>query len=82
MKIPVPLVVSSRGYAILADCGCLMTFDSRTNTAVWTLGCVEQVDLYVLTGTMDEIVAAYRDLTGRAAALPDWAFGYLQSKEK
>ncbi len=82
MKIPVPLVVSSRGYAILADCGCLMTFDSRTDTAVWTLCCVEQADLYVLTGSMDEIVAAYRDLTGRAAALPNWAFGYWQSKEK
>ena len=82
MKIPMPMFVSSRGYAILADCGCLMTFDSREDVAVWTLECVQQVDLYVLQGTMDEIVASYRQLTGRAAPLPDWALGYWQSKER
>lgn len=82
MKIPVPMVVSSLGYAILVDSGCLMTFDSREDTAVWTLECVDQVVFYVLNGSMDEIVAAYRELTGRAATLPDWAFGYWQSKEK
>ena len=59
-----------------------MTFDSRTDIAVWTLECVKQADLYILLGSMDEIVAAYRDLTGRAARLPDWSFGYWQSKEK
>ena len=82
MRIPIPMVVSSKGYAVLADCGCLMTFDSRGNQAIWTLECVEQVVLYVISGSMDEIVAAYRRLTGTAAALPDWAFGYWQSKEK
>lgn len=82
MKIPIPMVVSSKGYAVLVDCGCLMTFDSRGNQLIWTLECVEQVVLYVITGSMDDIVAAYRKLTGTAALLPDWVFGYWQSKEK
>lgn len=82
MKIPMPVLVSSRGYAILADCGCLMTFDARYDIAVWTLECVQCVDLYVITGSMDEIVAGLRELTGRAAPLPAWCFGYWQSKEK
>lgn len=82
MKIPLPLVISSRGYGLLVDCGCLMKFDSRTDTAVWTLRCVTQADIYFLTGSVDEMIASYRELTGRAAALPNWAFGYWQSKEK
>lgn len=82
MRIAVPMVVSSLGYAILADCGCLMTLDGWENPAVWTLECVEQADLYILQGSMDEIVAAYRKLTGRASPMPDWVWGYWQSKEK
>ena len=82
MKIPVPMVVSSRGYAVFVDCGCLMTLDARENEVTWILECVDQVTLYVLTGSMDQIVGAYRKLTGRAAELPAWAFGYWQSKEK
>ena len=30
---------------------------------------------------MDEIIAGYRLLTGKAVMLPKWAFGYVQSKE-
>ena len=33
-------------------------------------------------GTMDGVVKEYRYLTGKAAMLPKWAFGYLQSQER
>ncbi len=41
------------------------------------------VDYYFVAGrTMDEIVAGYRRLTGKATLLPKWAFGFWQSRER
>jgi alpha-D-xyloside xylohydrolase len=41
------------------------------------------VDYYFVTGgTMDDIVAGYRRLTGKATMLPKWAFGFWQSRER
>lgn len=82
MKIPMPMFVSSLGYGVFFDCACLMVFDDRGETTRITLECVEQVDFYVITGRMDEIIAGFRTLTGRASPLPLWAFGYMQSKER
>ena len=82
MKIPMPMYVSTRGYGVLFDCSCLMVFDDRDGAGKLTLKCVEQVDYYVITGSLDAIIAGYRELTGRASAMPDWVWGYWQSKEK
>ncbi len=82
MRIPMPMYVSTRNYGVLFDCACLMIFDDRGGAAKLTLECVDQVDCYVIYGAMDEIIAGYRELTGRAAAMPDWVWGYWQSKEK
>lgn len=81
MRIAMPMFVSSKGYGVLVDAACLMRFDGG-DLAELTLECVQQVDLYVMQGSMDEIVAAYRELTGRAAPMPDWMLGYVQSKER
>jgi alpha-D-xyloside xylohydrolase len=41
------------------------------------------IDYYFVAGeTMDEIVAGYRKLTGKATMLPKWAFGFWQSRER
>lgn len=41
------------------------------------------VDYYLVAGDhMDEVVAGYRHLTGRAPIPPRWAFGYWQSRER
>ncbi len=83
MRIPIPFFVSSQGYGILFDCGCLMTFNDDERGSYLYLDTVEQLDYYVIAGdSMDEIVAGFRKLTGRAAMLPKWAFGYVQSKER
>lgn len=82
MRAPIPMFVSSRGYAVLFNCTCLMTMDDTGESCVVTLECVEQADLFVLYGSMDEIIAAYRTLTGRAAEMPEWILGYWQSKER
>ena len=41
------------------------------------------IDYYFVAGdSMDEIVGGYRRLTGKAAMLPKWAFGFWQSRER
>ncbi len=82
MKIPMPMFVSSGGYGVLFNCACLMIFDDRGDTCKITLECADQLDFFVISGTMDEIVAGYRMLTGRAASMPEWVMGYWQSKER
>jgi len=82
MKTPMPMFVSSRGYAVLFNCACLMVFDDTSDLCQITLECVDQLDFYVIYGTMDQIIAGYRRLTGTATEMPDWVLGYWQSKEK
>lgn len=77
MRIPVPFVYSPDGWAIYADCGCLMTLKKDT----LTLDSVPYGNFYLIEGNGDACIAAFRKLTGAAAMLPRWAFGYLQSKE-
>lgn len=81
MRIPMPFFQSDKKYGILADCGCLMTF-SEDKEAVLTLDSVEQLDYYFIAGdSADEVVKGFRFLTGKAAMLPKWAYGFVQSKE-
>jgi len=83
MRIPIPFFISDKGYGVLIDCGCLMTFNDDERGSYIFLKCVEQLDFYVIYGdTFDEIIAGFRTLTGKATMLPKWAFGYVQSKER
>ena len=40
------------------------------------------VDYTVFVGSADEIVAAYRELTGEAPLMPRWALGYIHCRER
>jgi alpha-D-xyloside xylohydrolase len=41
------------------------------------------VDYYFIPGTsMDDVIAGYRDLTGKAPILPKWAYGFWQSRQR
>lgn len=82
MKIPMPMFVSSLGYGVLFNCACLMVFDDTEEVCKISFECVDQLDFYVISGSMDDIVAGYRRLTGPVSPMPDWVFGYWQSKEK
>ena len=41
-----------------------------------------QVDYTVFVGSPDEIIAAYRELTGPAPLMPSWALGYIHCRER
>jgi alpha-D-xyloside xylohydrolase len=40
------------------------------------------VDYTVFTGTPDEIIATYRELTGACPMMPTWALGYIHCRER
>ena len=41
------------------------------------------IDYYFVAGEdIDETIAGYRDLTGKAVLLPDWAYGFWQSRQR
>jgi alpha-D-xyloside xylohydrolase len=52
------------------------------DTSLWSeVG--DAIDYYFVYGPeLDQVVAGYRALTGQASMLPDWAFGFWQSKNK
>ncbi len=83
MRIPMPWLLSSRRYAILFDCGSLMTFNDDERGSYVFLDTVRQLDYYFLAGdSFDDLIRGSRYLTGKASMLPKWAFGYVQSKER
>ncbi|AEH38962.1 glycoside hydrolase family 31 protein [Halopiger xanaduensis] len=82
-KVAMPVFVSTQGYGLLFDSYSLSTFhDDRHGTYFWS-ECVDELDFYVVYGpAFDEIVSGFRQLTGTAAMLPKWSYGYVQSKER
>lgn len=82
-QIAVPMLVSTLGYGILMDTYSPLIFsDTERGTYIYS-EVSEELDFYFMNGsTMEGVVKEYRYLTGKAAMLPKWAFGYLQSQER
>jgi len=83
MKIAVPMLVSSKGYGILLATGSPAIFnDTRYGSYLYTEADI-QMDYYFIAGeSFDSIISGYRFLTGTAAMLPLWAYGFIQSQER
>lgn len=83
MKAVVPMLVSTRGYGVLIDCGSLMLFRDSALGAEWWCDAVDELDYYLLGGgSFDAVTRSYFGLTGPAPMLPKWSLGYVQSKER
>jgi alpha-D-xyloside xylohydrolase len=41
-----------------------------------------QLDYTVFAGNGDQVISSYRRLTGEAPMLPEWAFGFIQCRER
>jgi len=83
MKIAIPLLLSTNGYGILLSTGSPAIFsDTQYGSYLYTEA-DHQMDYYFIAGeNFDRIIKGYRILTGKAAMLPKWAFGYMQSQER
>jgi len=83
MNINVPLLLTSRGYALLFDNPHPGTFDlGAQNPSTFSYEAEGgELSYFVLAGkSMAEQLADYTWLTGRPPMPPKWALGYLQSK--
>lgn len=83
MKIAIPVLLSSKGYAIVFDIACMFVFEEKNNCMIFDFDAVNEITYYVIYGkNFDELIHGIRSLSGKAMMLPKWAFGYVQSKER
>ena len=84
MKAVVPVLVSTKGWGILFDMGCMMAFhDDEQGSYLWA-ECADELDYYFFygDGSYATCMEKYRLLTGETPMLPRYALGYIQSKER
>ena len=82
--IAIPLLVSSKGYAIFWNTASFSYVDNRFPLELNLESmAAPQIDYYVLYGPqMDAILHQYRSMTGHAPLFPEWAYGLFQSKDR
>jgi len=82
--VAIPLLVSSKGYAILWNTASFGYIDNRFPLELnLEAMAVPQIDYYILYGPqLDNIIHEYRSMTGHAPLLPEWAYGFFQSKDR
>ncbi len=82
-KIAIPFLLSSYGYGILMNTDSILTFNDNEFGTGFSTEADDCLDYFFLYGEKaDGCIAEYRKLTGKAAMLPKWAFGYIQSQER
>jgi alpha-D-xyloside xylohydrolase len=81
--VAIPLLLSSKGYAILWNTASFSYMDNRFPLDLsFHSAAGDQVDYYLIYGPeMDQIVHQYRAMTGHAPLFPQWAYGLFQSKD-
>jgi alpha-D-xyloside xylohydrolase len=82
--VAIPLLVSSRGYALLWNTASFSYMDNRFPLEFQFASLAgDAIDYYLIYGPeMDQIIHAYRTMTGHSPMLPKWAFGFFQSKDR
>lgn len=83
LKIAAPVILSSKGWALLNNCCCAQIFHDDAFGSYISADCAEEMDYFVIFGPeFDQLVGGIRYLTGDAPMLPRWTLGYVQSKER
>jgi alpha-D-xyloside xylohydrolase len=82
--VAIPLLLSSKGYAILWNTASFSYVDNRFPLELnFESMAVPQIDFFVLYGPeFDSIIHEYRSLTGHAPLFAEWAYGLFQSKDR
>ncbi|HEY2455737.1 MAG TPA: TIM-barrel domain-containing protein, partial [Candidatus Acidoferrum sp.] len=83
-NISIPLLLSSNGYGIFWNNGSRGRFNNRFVHALYLSSeAADAVDYYFIYGPeFDQIISAYRELTGTAPLFGKWAYGYWQCKNR
>lgn len=82
--VAIPLLVSSKGYAVMWNTASLTDVDNRFPTELsFKTMAGDAVDYYLIYGPeLDEVIHQYRNLTGHTPLFPKWAYGFFQSKDR
>ncbi|MGA3129413.1 MAG: TIM-barrel domain-containing protein [Terracidiphilus sp.] len=82
--IAIPLLVSSKGYAILWNTASFSYIDNRFPLELNLESmAAPEIDYYVVYGPqMDAIIHQYRSMTGHVPLFPEWSYGLFQSKDR
>ena len=82
----IPVLLSSKGYALLWDSAAITTVDvgnSMSNRISWSSEAGAAVDYYFCYGPdPDDAIAGYRQLTGAPPLFGKWAWGFWQCRER
>ncbi len=83
-NIAVPLLVSSNGYGLFWNNTSRSRFNNRFANYLYVSSEVaDTVDYFFLYGPeFDQIIAAYRQLTGSVPLFAKWAYGFWQCKNR
>ena len=82
--VAIPLLLSTKGYALMWNTASLTFVDNRFPLELNLSALAgHSVDYYFMYGPeMDQLIHHYRILTGHAPLLPKWAYGFFQSKDR
>jgi alpha-D-xyloside xylohydrolase len=82
--VAIPLLVSSKGYAMLWNTASFTYADNRFPLEFhFTSLAGDAVDYYLFYGPeMDQIIHQYRTVAGHVPMFPKWAYGFFQSKDR
>jgi len=82
--VAIPLLLSSKGYAVMWNTASLTYVDNRFPLELNFRSLAGRaVDYYFIYGPeMDQMIHGYRNLTGHTPMLPKWAYGFFQSKDR
>ena len=83
-NISLPMLLSTNGYGLFWDNPSRSRFNNRFMQSLYISSEVaEQIDYYFIYGPeFDQIVTAYRELTGAAPMFGKWAYGFWQCKNR
>ena len=83
-NVSIPLLLSSQGYGIFWNNTSRGRFNNRfANYLYISSEVADVIDYYLIYGPeFDQIIAAYRELTGQAPMFGKWAYGFWQSKNR
>ena len=82
-KIAIPVLVSAKGYGFMVNTYSPAIFTDNDEGSCFYTEADEEMDFFFMNGkNPDGVIREYRKITGKAAILPKWAFGYIQSQER
>jgi alpha-D-xyloside xylohydrolase len=82
--VAIPLLISSKGYALQWNTAALTYADNRFPLEFKLTSLAgDAVDYYLIYGPeIDQIIHEYRTMTGHTPMFAKWAYGFIQSKDR